>query len=357
VIHGEVAPGFEGVREAFERCFSELGETGAAYAAFADGRPVADLWGGEGFERDSLVHVYSVTKPMAAFCVLVLADRGVLGLDDTVARHWPEFAQAGKDRVTVRQLLSHQAGLVALRDPQPPELIVDWDRTCASLAAEAPWWEPGTAHAEHTVFYGHLCGELVRRVDGRSLGRFWREEVAVPWRLDFHIGLTRAVGARAVDLEGEVPAPESELDRLATANAPGVRDLAVVNGDAWRAAEIPAVNGHGTAAALARFFAGLAAGGELDGVRLVSPETVSAMSAGELTAYDLLLEEERTWGLGVWVDDDGFGMGGLGGSFAMADPTLVLAEAYVTRQMGSHERNEAVDAAVRAALACSPESR
>ena len=312
---------------------------------------MVDLWGGEGFERDSLVHVYSVTKPMAAFCVLVLADRGALGLEDPVARHWPEFAQAGKERISIRQLLSHQTGLVALRGPQPPELLLDWDDVCVRLAAEAPWWEPGTAHAEHALLYGHLCGELVRRVDGRSLGTFWREEVAGPWGLDFHIGLGAAELARTVDLTGEIPAPWSELHELATANAPGVRDLAVVNDDAWRAAEIPAVNGHGTATAVARFFAALVAGGQLEGTRLIAPELVATMSLGELTAYDRLLEEEMTWGLGVWVDHDGYGMGGLGGSFGMADPALGLAEGYVTRQMGDHRRSEAMDAAVRASIA------
>jgi CubicO group peptidase (beta-lactamase class C family) len=242
------------------------------------------------------VNVYSVTKPTAAFCVLVLTDRGLLGLDDPVANHWPEFAQAGKERVTVRQLLSHQAGLVALRDPPSPDFLFDWDLTCALLAAAEPWWEPGTAHGEHALFYGHLCGELVRRADGRSLGTFWREEVAEPWGLDFHIGLGAVEQERALDLVGEIPGPEGELDRLASSNAPGVRDLAVVNGEAWRAAEIPAVNGHATARAVARFYAGLVAGGELDGVRVVSPETVLAMTAGELTGYDRLLEEEMTWG-------------------------------------------------------------
>jgi CubicO group peptidase (beta-lactamase class C family) len=351
MIEGHVEPGFEGVREAFARCFDELGETGAGFAATVGGRVVADLRGGDGFGPASLVHVYSVSKPLAAFCVLVLADRGALGLDDPVARHWPEFAQAGKERVTVRQLLSHQAGLVALREPQPPALLLDWDGVCAALAAEAPWWEPGTGHAEHALFYGHLCGELVRRVDGRSLGTFWREEVAGPWALDVHFGLGPDELARTLDLRGGFEPPRSELYRQAIDNPPGPRDLEIVNGEAWRRAEIPAVNGHATAAGLARFFTGLVAGGELDGVRLVAPGTVAAMGAGELTAHDALLEEEVTWGLGVWVDHDGFGMGGLGGSLAMCDPDLGLAEAYVTRQMGTHDRSIALDEALRAALA------
>jgi CubicO group peptidase (beta-lactamase class C family) len=257
VIHGAVAEGLDEVRDAFAGCFDELGETGAGYVAIADGRVVADLWGGVGLARDSLVHVYSVTKPMAAFCVHVLVDRGVLGLDDPVVRFWPEFAQAGKEGVTVRHVLSHQAGLLALREPQPAEVLLDWERTCRLLAAEAPWWEPGTAHGEHALFYGHLCGELVRRSDGRSLGTFWRDEVAAPWALDFHIALAREELARTVDLEGVLAAGADEVHRLALANPPGLLDLAVVNGEAWRTAEIPAVNGHGTARAVARFYAGL----------------------------------------------------------------------------------------------------
>jgi CubicO group peptidase (beta-lactamase class C family) len=354
VIEGSVAAGFERVRAAFERCFTDLGETGAAFSALVDRRPVVDLWGGEGIRRDSLVHVYSVTKAMAAFCVLVLADRERLGLDDPVARHWPEFAQRGKARITVRQLLSHQAGLVALRGRQPGSVLLDRERTCELLAAEAPWWEPGSGHGEHALFFGHLCGELVRRIDGRSLGAFWREEVAGPWRLDFHIGLQPAERARAVDLVGPVPAPTGELGRLAMSNPPGMLDLAVVNGDAWRAAEIAAVNGHGTARAVARFYAGLLAGGQLDGLRLVTPETVAAMTAGELSAHDPVLGSEMTWGLGVWVEHDGYGMGGLGGSLGMADPALDLAQAYVTRRLADHARADAMDAAVRAALAGRP---
>jgi CubicO group peptidase (beta-lactamase class C family) len=350
MIHGTVAPGFESVHECFERCFSELGETGAAFVALAHGRTVADLWGGEGFDRAPLVHVYSVTKPMAAFCVLALVDRGVIGLDDRMVRYWPEFDRAGKGEVTVRQALSHQAGLVALRDPQPLEVLFDWDRACALLAAEHPWFVPGAGHAEHALFYGHLCGELVRRTDGRSLGAFWREEVALPWRLDFHIGTGDREQMRIVDLRGEIPGHEGELYRLATSNPPGLLDVSVVNSRAWRAAEIPAVNGHGTADAVARFYAGLVNGGELDGTRLVSPAVVDAMTAGEMTAFDLLLEEEVTWGLGVGVDEDGYGMGGLGGSIGLADPKLGLAEAYVTREMGTHDRADAMDAAVRAAL-------
>lgn len=351
MIHGTVEPGFESVREQFERCFTELGETGAGFAAIAEGRVVADLWGGAGWERDSLVQVYSVSKPMAALCVVILADRGALALEDPVAAHWPEFAQAGKQTVTVRQLLCHQAGMVALREPQPTEVLLDWDRLCGLLAAEAPWFEPGSGHAEQAIFYGHLCGELVRRVDGRSLGAFWREEVAEPWQLEFAFGLNPEEQARALDLVGEIPPHEGELYELATTNPPGSRDLDLVNSEAWRATEVPAINGHGSARGVARFFAGLMNGGTLGGIRVASADAIARMSAGELAAVDPLLTDQVTWGFGVWVDEDGYGMGGLGGSLAMTDPDLNLAYGYVTRQMGTHERSEAMDAAVRAALA------
>lgn len=351
MVHGHVARGFEPVREEFERCFAELGETGAGAAAWVDGRQVVDLHGGDGFGADSLVNVYSVAKPLAAFTVLVLADRGEIDLDAAVARYWPEFAAHGKGEVTVRQLLSHQAGLVALRDPVPAAELFDAVAIEQRLAAERPWWRPGTEHAEHALFYGHLCGALVRRVDGRTVGGFWREEIAEPWGLDVAVGLDDEEIARALDLTGRLPESESELFDGALDNPPGTRDLAVVNGEAWRRAEIAAVNAHATATGLARFFAGLLAGGTLEGVRLVDPRTIAAMSAGELTAYDRLLGEEVTWGLGVWVDPDGWGMGGIGGSLAMCDPGLGLAEAYVTREMGTHDRLDAIDAALRAAIA------
>jgi CubicO group peptidase (beta-lactamase class C family) len=352
VVNGTVDPGFEPVRAAFERCFAELGETGASFAAIARGRVVADLWGGEGFEHDSIVNVYSVTKALSAFCVMVLVDRGLIALDDTVAEHWPEFAAAGKESITVRQLLSHQAGLVALRQPLATDALVNWSEITGLLAAEEPWWEPGTAHAEHALFYGHLCGELVRRVDDRTLGTFWRDEVAGPWSLDLQIGLTDAEQARAADLRGEiVQSFDGQLYRQALDNPPGLNELAIVNGREWREAEIPAVNGHGTAMAVARFYAGLVGGGELDGVRVVGPATVDAMTAGEMTGPDLLIGQEYTWGLGVAIESDGFGMGGVGGSLGWADPDLGgFAYGYVTRQMGEHDRALAMDAAVRAVL-------
>jgi CubicO group peptidase (beta-lactamase class C family) len=169
VIRGEVAAGLEPVAEAFARCFEELGELGAGVCAYVDGEPVVDVWGGS-WRRDTIVNGFSVTKPLAATCLLLLCARGRLELDAPVATYWPEFSGAA----TVRHVLAHQAGLVALRKPQPTELLFDWERATALLAAEPPWWEPGSAHGEHALWYGHLVGELVRRIDGRSLGAYLR---------------------------------------------------------------------------------------------------------------------------------------------------------------------------------------
>ncbi len=284
--------------------------------------------------------------------MLVLVDRGQIDLDAPVAQCWPGFAAAGKAAVTVRQVLSHQAGLIALRERQPVDLLYDWDATCAALAAEAPWFAPGTAIGEQALFYGHLCGELVRRVDGRSLGRFWREAIAGPWALDIHIGLRAAERARAVDLTGGFPHTDSELFALATSNPAGLLDLEVVNGQEWRSAEIPGgqrsrhrdrrrtLLPRPPAWRLARRHpSALADACPGDGRRRADRRRRPPRFRMHLGP-----------GLHAWARGDGFGMGGIGGSLGWADPDLELAEAYITRQMASHARAEALDAAVRAFL-------
>src|SRR5581483_6206558 len=204
-VHGMAEPGFEPVRDCLAAILDGQPGTGAAFAAWHDGRRVADLWGGHTdeartrpWEAASIVQPYSVSKPFAAVCVLHLAEKGQLDLDALMQRYWPEFgAQA-----TVRQVLSHQAGVVALDQPAPTGVFYDWDGLCRLLAAQAPAWEPGTAHGESALFYGHLVGELVRRVDGRSVGRYLREEICGPLGLDFSFGLGPGQQARAVELTG-----------------------------------------------------------------------------------------------------------------------------------------------------------
>jgi CubicO group peptidase (beta-lactamase class C family) len=348
---GWVEPGFELVKEGFAEVLRKQLGTGAAVAVWLDGRWLVDLWGGaadasggRAWGPDSIVQPYSVTKPFVAFCALRLVERGALDLDAAVQRYWPEFTA----RATVRHVLSHQAGVVALDAPAPTDLFFDWDAMCSRLAAQPPLWEPGAAHGESALFYGHLVGELVRRVDGRSIGGFLRDEVCAPLGLDFAIGLGSSDQARAVEITGldelRVPvAGESELYRRAIANPRGARDAAVVNSVRWRAAEIPAVNGHGTARAIAGFYATLLEG------RMLAPTLLAEATSVHASGLDRVFGHDNAFGLGFGVDANGFGMGGLGGSYGGASRDG-YAIAFVTGSMGTHDRATSVENALRNCL-------
>lgn len=355
-IQGDVAPGFEPVRDAFARLFAEGVESGASVAAIVEGRVVVELWGGT-VGREGLVHVYSVTKPFAAACALWLVDHGAVGLDARVTEVWPEYGQGGKESTTLRHLLSHQAGVLGWREPQPLEALLDLRRAAELLAAEPAWWPPGTAHGEHALFYGTLLGEIVRRVDGRSLGSLFRDEFARPWGLDVHIGLAPEEEARVVALTDEdslwpggLLEGKDEDYRLALDNPPALAHLDVVNSPAWRRAEVPAVNAHAGATGVARFYAGLLGGGELESVRVLGERTVAEMTSPQASGPDRLLGEDVTWGLGVGLDDAGWGMGGIGGSLGWADPARGLAWSYLTTRMGDHERAIRLEASLLAAI-------
>lgn len=346
---GMVATGFEAIRDAFVDVIAAQQGTGAALAAWRDGRWIVDLWGGSAdaagmmpWRRDSIVQPYSVSKPFIAMCALLLVDRGLLDLDAPVQRYWPEFtAQA-----TVRQVLSHEAGVVALDAPAPTEVFYDWDALCALLAAQQPAWAPGTAHGESALFYGHLVGEIVRRIDGRRPGTFMREELCAPAGLDFIVGLTPEDQARAVDLTclGDMESQPGELYRGATTNPPGTRDPHVVNSAAWRGAEVPAINGHGTARGIAGLYAALLRGELLSAALL--REAVSVQASG----IDRVFGHDNAWGLGFGLDQAGFGMGGLGGSYGGASTSGGYAIAFVTGTMGTHERVETLENALRSCL-------
>jgi CubicO group peptidase (beta-lactamase class C family) len=353
-VQGFADPRFAAVRDCFADVAAAQPGAGAAFAAWCDGRPVVDLWGGAAGPRQrgawaagSLVQPFSVSKPFAAACALRLVEAGRLELDAPVQRYWPEF----RAPATVRHVLSHQAGVVLLDRPAPTEVFYDWDRLCALLAAQEPCWEPGTAHGESALFYGHLVGELVRRVDGRAIGRFLAEEICGPLGLDFAFGLSPSQQARAVDLTGLDDAfrAANSADRptlylKAISNPPGAQDGEVVNGAAWRAAEIPAVNGHGTARAVAGFYQALADGSVLGPGMLA--EAVAPQSSG----VDLVFGQQNSWGLGFGVDDDGYGMGGLGGSYGGASTAGGYTIGFVTGSVGNHDRADALETALRHCL-------
>jgi CubicO group peptidase (beta-lactamase class C family) len=361
-IQGTCHPHYGGVLDAFAEGFRSRGEIGAGVALLRDGETVVDLFAGHAdpartrpWARDTLVHLYSVTKGMTALCAHRLIERGALALDAPVARYWPEFASRGKGAIPVRWLLSHRAGLQALRAPLPPEALYDWQAMCAALADAEPCLPPGQP-GYHPLTFGWLVGELVRRVDGRSLGAFFREEIAEPLGADLHIGLGPAEEERAADITALEPPPEM-LAAFAGAQGGELPLLALAfmnplgNGDhnsrEHRRAEIPAINGHGTAGALARIYGALARGGELDGVRLLAPASIERARAPEAVGIDPLLGVPVRLGLGYWLTQPGvpglafgpspaaFGHPGAGGSLGFADPEARLGFGYVTNRMGS----------------------
>ncbi len=358
-VRGHCDAHFSAVRDAFAKNFREGREVGASFAATVDGESVVDLWAGHAdaartrpWERDTIVNVYSTTKVMPAIAVLILVDRGSIELDAPVATYWPEFAQAGKEKLPVRYLFSHMSGLAGFETPITLETLYDWDECTSLLAAQAPWWEPGARCGYQAMTHGYLLGELVRRVTGRSLGTFFREEVAQPLGADFHIGLDASLDARVGELipppeDGwaEEPEPGSIGAKLGN---PAVGDalVAASRTRAWRAAEIPAVNGHGNARSVARIASAMACGGAVDGVRLMSRETVDQAIEEQIEDFDLTVPEMRVrYGLGfalkcdsIWMPNMGpspraFFWGGYGGSFCVMDPDARVSYGYVMNRM------------------------
>jgi CubicO group peptidase (beta-lactamase class C family) len=357
-VEGHVDARFGPVRDCFTDVVGGQAGTGAAFAAWCDGRLVADLWGGSAdlarsrpWDARSLVQPYSVSKPFAAVCALRLAEAGRLDLDAPVQRYWPEF----RAPATVRHILSHQAGVVALDRPAPTEVFYDWDRLCSLLAAQEPSWPPGTAHGESALFYGHLVGELVRRIDGRGVGRFLREEICGQAGLDFAFGLSPSQQARAVDLTGlgagfraSNESGRPPLYQLATTNPPGAHDSDVVNSAAWRAAEVPAINGHGTARAVAGFYQALAT------YRVLSPGMLAEAVSPQCSGPDRVFGDENAWGLGFGISDDGYGMGGLGGNYGGTCTTGGYTIGFVTGSVGSFDRVDLLENTLRHCLGLPP---
>jgi CubicO group peptidase (beta-lactamase class C family) len=361
-VHGHCDPRFSAVRTAFEENFRDRGELGAAVAVLVDGAAVVDLWGGwadaartRPWQRDTLVNVWSTTKGPVALCAHLLADRGLLNLDAPVAAYWPEFAAAGKEKVLVRHLLSHRAGLCGLREPHSAAQLYDWELTTGRLAAMEPWWEPGTRSGYHALTYGHLVGEVVRRVSGLRPGAFLEREVTGPLGLDFTIGLPEKESGRAAELVPPPAPPAGERAglraRLAPAALAALANPAVGAAEAgtpeWRAAEIPAANGHGTARAVAALYGVFAGRGSYGGRRFLSPEAAERVREGQGACRDLVIgagfEGETEAGLGLWLSGPNgsygpnpraFGHDGFGGSCGLADPEAGVSIGYVMNRMG-----------------------
>jgi CubicO group peptidase (beta-lactamase class C family) len=389
---GTAAPRFASVREEFERNFTDRGEVGASVCVTVDGEPVVDLWGGVAdpgtqapWNEDTLVLVWSCTKGATALCAHILAARGVIDLDAPVARYWPEFAKGGKDAITVRMVLNHQAGLAALREPIPENGLCDWDAVVDALAVMEPLWEPGTRHGYHALVFGHLVGEVVRRVSGRSLGAFFRAEVAEPLGLDFWIGLPEEQEPRvATSISPEPPAPgqplppfyalgltdPTSIPGMVVWNSGGILMPGAVNNRQVHAAEIPSANGITNARGLAGMYRPLALGGAFGGVRLVPEDAVPGMGAvTAAVARDATLLVPTRWASGfmkgvdntylgpgqgdaVILSEEAFGHLGNGGSLGFADPRARLSFGYAMNRQGGgtglEDRGQAlVDAVYR----------
>lgn len=373
-VHGHCDERFSAVKEAFQRNFESGLEVGASFAATIDGKFVVDIWGGYAnvartrpWQRDTIVNIFSTTKVMTAICALILVDRGQLDLDAPVAKYWPEFAQAGKEKIPVRYLLSHQAGLAFFEEKISIEALYDWDRIISMLEKQKPAWEPGKHSGYHGITFGYLVGEVVRRITKKTLGTFFREEVAIPLNADFHIGLPEEYDYRVGEMipppvlkPGEPGYVEIDPNSLLGKMLMNLQilDYKYSNERAWRAAEIPATNGHGNAHSVARVGAVMACGGELDGVRLLGLPTIEKAIEEQCYGTDLVLGVPIRYGLGFGLNSKEapigpnprtFSWSGAGGSVMVVDLDARLSWSYVMNKMGD-PRSMAISQALYAAL-------
>jgi len=343
---------FESVAETFETNLNNGEDIGASYCATVDGETVVDLWGGfadeertRPWQRDTIVNVYSTTKTMTALTALLVADRGELDFDAPVARYWPEFAANGKADVKVSHLMSHSAGLSGWKEPITKETLYDWEKATSLLAAQAPFWKPGTAPGYHAVTQGYLVGEVIRRITGKSLGTVFREEIAEPMAADFYIGLPASEDSRVADL---IPPPkgaaiadtaQSELQKNMATN-PGV-DVRETRTRAWRGAEIPAAGGTGNARSVAEIHTILANGGTAKGKRFLSEAGCRKALELQVEGTDLILNIPVRYGMGFGLaggmlplpNPNTIFWGGYGGSLVIIDMDARTTFGYAMNRM------------------------
>jgi CubicO group peptidase (beta-lactamase class C family) len=386
-VQGHVAEGFEEVRREFERNLLHRRELGAACAAYAGGEKVVDLWGGvrdarngAPWEEDTLVVVYSTSKGLAAMTLALAHSRGWLDYDERVASYWPEFAQAGKEQVTVRELLAHEAGLPVIDEPLDARVLADFDRLAGAIARQKPLWPPGERHGYHGVSLGWYEGELVRRVDPehRTLGRLFAEEIAAPLGLDFHFGLPTAVPKsrlariervnplRALPQVRHLP-PAMALAFLSprsitfqTFANPRMRAFTDLDRSEYRSLEHPAGGGIGTARSIARAYSALATGGADLGIGRETLEELTRFPKPPRRGWhDVVLKVDTAFSLGFarplqhfdfGAGPSAFGHPGAGGSFAFADPDRGVSFAYVMNRMGFYLSDDPREKALRDAL-------
>ena len=374
-VEGHCDPRFAPLRDAFRANFAERGEVGAAVCVMVNNNVVADLYGGwadqehgRPWQQDTLVNMFSVGKGLVAACTARLAGQGKLDLDATVASYWPEFAAANKDTITVRQLLSHQAGLPSVRRRLAPNSMLDWPAMTAALAETEPWWEPGTAHGYHVNTFGFLAGEVIRRITGSTAGALLRDEIAGPPGADVHIGLPASEHERVATFIWPGPPPAEEeppgldpaqlMEHNSYYNPGGLSGAGVINTPQWRSAECPSTNAHGTASGVARVYAALI---NPANKAVVDPAALEEAITEQVYGQDLVLHRPSRFGLGFQLTQPErpigpgqatFGHFGAGGSLGFADPENKIAFGYMMNQMGPRWQNPRTRALVDAVYAC-----
>jgi len=353
-IHGTCDERFEALRDVLGASIDRGDDVGASVALTLEGELVVDIWGGWAdearttpWDKDTIVNVWSTTKTMTALCALIVADAGELDFEAPVSRYWPEFGAAGKRGVVlVRHLLGHTSGLSGWQEPMSTEDLYDWEKATSLLAAQEPWWPPGTASGYHALTQGYLVGEVLRRITGQTVGAFFREQVAGPLGADFHIGLAPSEYQRVsnvippppIDLPEQVP-PMAAKTLL---NPP--LDVPAVWTDEWRKAEIPAAGGHGNARSVAVVQSVLANGGEVGGRRLLSGAGCEKVLYEQSDGTDLVLGIPLRFGLGYGLPTPDIPInasgracfwGGYGGSVIVVDMERRVTFAYMMNKMGS----------------------
>jgi CubicO group peptidase (beta-lactamase class C family) len=350
---GFVQDKYAAAKAAFEANFERGDDVGASFCATRDGETVVDLWAGFADEaktrpwtKDTIVNVYSTTKTMTFLCALMVADRGELDFDAPVAKYWPQFAANGKADVKVSHLMAHSAGLSGWKEKLTKDDIYDWDKVVGLLAAQAPLWPPGTASGYHALTQGYLVGEVIRRITGKTIGTFFRDEIAGPLGADFWIGLPASEDARVADL---IPPPpggaigdniQTELQEI-TFNNPGV-DVLETRTRAWRGAEIPAGGGTGNARSIAEIHAILANGGVAKGKRFLSEAGCRKALEVQIEGVDLILGVPSKFGMGFGLPGEMIPLpnpntifwGGYGGSLIIIDMDAHTTFAYAMNKMG-----------------------
>ncbi|MFV8244550.1 serine hydrolase domain-containing protein [Mycolicibacterium peregrinum] len=355
LVHGHCDDRFSSIRDALADGLASGEETGAAIAIDVDGELVVDMWGGSAdaartkpWTEDTIVNVWSSTKTVTALAGLMLIDRDLITADTPVAEYWPEFAANGKQDIEFRHLLTHSSGLSGWEQPFAIEDIYDWEKSTAALAAQAPWWEPGTASGYHALTHGHLIGEVLRRVTGKTLKEFVRDEISRPLGADFQIGARPEDTHRIAEIipsDEPMDLPLDQLSETAIKTLMGAPSPAIANTAEWRAADIGAVNGHGNARSLARILSPVSLGGTVNGVKMLRPETVESIFEPQIDSPDLvLLGHPLRWGLGFglpqtqtvpYVPDGKICFwGGWGGSWETCNPDHRATFAYVMNKMG-----------------------